>query len=71
MRRLRKWRSRGCSQKPWIVPIPGTTKLHRLEENLAAAQVELTEDDLREIESAQLEAQGRRYSPQQQAMIDR
>jgi aryl-alcohol dehydrogenase-like predicted oxidoreductase len=59
------------AQKPWIVPIPGTTKLHRLEENIAAAQIELTEDELREIEDAQLEAQGHRYLPQQQAMIDR
>jgi aryl-alcohol dehydrogenase-like predicted oxidoreductase len=59
------------AQKPWIVPIPGTTKLHRLEENIAAAQVELTEDDLHEIEDAQLLAQGHRYLPQQQAMIDR
>jgi aryl-alcohol dehydrogenase-like predicted oxidoreductase len=59
------------AQKPWIVPIPGTTKLHRLEENIAAAAVALTEDDLREIEDAQLEAQGHRYLPQQQAMIDR
>ena len=40
------------AQKPWIVPIPGTTKLHRLEENLGAADVELTADDLREIEAA-------------------
>jgi aryl-alcohol dehydrogenase-like predicted oxidoreductase len=40
------------AQKPWIVPIPGTTKLHRLEENLAAAAVELSADDLREIEKA-------------------
>ena len=40
------------SQKPWIVPIPGTTKLHRLEENLGAAGIELTPDDLREIEDA-------------------
>src|SRR3989449_7805678 len=40
------------AQKPWIVPIPGTTKLHRLEENIGAASVELTESDLREIESA-------------------
>ena len=39
------------AQKPWIVPIPGTTKLHRLEENIAAADVELTPDDLREIET--------------------
>jgi aryl-alcohol dehydrogenase-like predicted oxidoreductase len=40
------------AQKPWIVPIPGTTKLHRLEENIGAADIELTPDDLREIESA-------------------
>ena len=40
------------AQKPWIVPIPGTTKLHRLQENVAAAAVELTEGDLRDIESA-------------------
>jgi len=40
------------AQKPWIVPIPGTTKLHRLEENIGAAAVELTSDDLREIDSA-------------------
>jgi aryl-alcohol dehydrogenase-like predicted oxidoreductase len=40
------------AQKPWIVPIPGTTKLHRLEENIGAANVELTADDLREIEEA-------------------
>jgi aryl-alcohol dehydrogenase-like predicted oxidoreductase len=42
------------AQKPWIVPIPGTTKLHRLEENLGAASVELTPDDLREIDRASL-----------------
>ena len=40
------------AQKPWIVPIPGTTSSHRLEENIGAAAVELTADDLREIESA-------------------
>jgi len=40
------------AQKPWMVPIPGTTKLHRLEENLGAASVELTPDDLAEIEEA-------------------
>src|SRR5207249_7830285 len=40
------------AQKPWIVPIPGTTKLHRLEENLGAASVELTPDDLRDIDRA-------------------
>ncbi len=40
------------AQKPWIVPIPGTTRLHRLEENIGAAAIELTSDDLREIENA-------------------
>jgi aryl-alcohol dehydrogenase-like predicted oxidoreductase len=59
------------AQKPWIIPIPGTTKLHRLEENIAAAEVELTADDLREIEEAQIEAQGDRYSEANQRMIDR
>jgi aryl-alcohol dehydrogenase-like predicted oxidoreductase len=49
-------------QKPWIVPIPGTTKLHRLEENLAASEIELTPEDLREIEAAasQITVQGAR-----------
>jgi aryl-alcohol dehydrogenase-like predicted oxidoreductase len=59
------------AQKPWIVPIPGTTKLHRLEENLAAVNVELTADELREIEEAQIQARGERYQPRQQQMIDR
>jgi aryl-alcohol dehydrogenase-like predicted oxidoreductase len=59
------------AQKPWIVPIPGTTKLHRLQENIAATEVELTPDDLAEIENSQLVAQGHRYQPAQQAMIDR
>jgi aryl-alcohol dehydrogenase-like predicted oxidoreductase len=59
------------AQKPWIVPIPGTTKLHRLQENIAAAEIELTPDDLREIDSAQLEAHGARYSEAHQRMIDR
>src|SRR5437879_1083217 len=51
------------AQKPWIVPIPGTTKLHRLEENLGAVDVELTADDLREIEDAasKITLQGARY----------
>jgi aryl-alcohol dehydrogenase-like predicted oxidoreductase len=51
------------AQKPWIVPIPGTTKLNRLEENLGAANVELTADDLRQIEEAAsgIEIQGNRY----------
>ena len=61
------------SRKPWIVPIPGTTKLHRLEENLGAIEVELTADDLGDIEQA-LEGigiQGQRYSEGAQRMIDR
>ena len=51
------------AQKPWIVPIPGTTKLNRLEENLGAANVELTPDDVREIDSAasRIKVQGSRY----------
>ncbi|PYM59964.1 MAG: aldo/keto reductase [Candidatus Rokuibacteriota bacterium] len=61
------------SRKPWIVPIPGTTKPHRLEENLGAADVVLTPDDLREIEDASTEItlQGERYSPASQKWIDR
>jgi aryl-alcohol dehydrogenase-like predicted oxidoreductase len=61
------------AQKPWIVPIPGTTKMHRLQENVAAASVELTEDDRRDIESAasQIAVQGARYSESAQRMIDR
>jgi aryl-alcohol dehydrogenase-like predicted oxidoreductase len=59
------------AQKPWIVPIPGTTKLHRLEENLAAAELALTEDDLRTLDEAPVEAQGARYSEANQRMIDR
>jgi aryl-alcohol dehydrogenase-like predicted oxidoreductase len=59
------------AQKRWIVPIPGTTKLHRLEENITAADVELTADDLREIENAQIEARGARYAEANQRMIDR
>jgi aryl-alcohol dehydrogenase-like predicted oxidoreductase len=56
------------SQKPWIVPIPGTTKLHRLEENIAAASIELTPDDLRHIDAAasQIKVEGDRY-PQAEA----
>src|SRR5947207_2568058 len=51
------------AQKPWIVPIPGTTKLHRLEENIGAAAIELTADDLREIDAAasKINVQGARY----------
>jgi aryl-alcohol dehydrogenase-like predicted oxidoreductase len=61
------------ARKPWIVPIPGTTKLHRLEENLAAADVQLTVEDLQEIESAlsRITVQGHRYSESSQRMIDR
>jgi aryl-alcohol dehydrogenase-like predicted oxidoreductase len=59
------------AQRPWIVSIPGTTKLHRLEENIAAADVELTDDDLREIADAPIQAQGDRYSEANQRMIDR
>jgi aryl-alcohol dehydrogenase-like predicted oxidoreductase len=51
------------AQKPWIVPIPGTTKLHRLEENIGAAEIELTADDLREIDeaSSRITVEGARY----------
>ena len=59
------------AQRPWIVPIPGTTKLHRLDENIAAVEIELTPDELRELESAQIEARGARYSEANQRMIDR
>ena len=61
------------SRKSWIVPIPGTTKLHRLEENLAAADVWLTPNDLEEIESATscVTVHGHRYSEGAQRMIDR
>jgi aryl-alcohol dehydrogenase-like predicted oxidoreductase len=61
------------AQKPWIVPIPGTTKLHHLEENLASADVELTPDDLNEIEEAlaRIEVQGARYPEHLQRMIGR
>jgi aryl-alcohol dehydrogenase-like predicted oxidoreductase len=61
------------ARKPWIVPIPGTTKLHRLEENIGGADVELTADDLREIDNltAQVDVQGARYSEGSQKMINR
>jgi aryl-alcohol dehydrogenase-like predicted oxidoreductase len=61
------------AQKPWIVPIPGTTKLNRLEENVGAVEVELTRDDLREIESAasQIEVQGARYPEHLEQMTGR
>jgi aryl-alcohol dehydrogenase-like predicted oxidoreductase len=61
------------AQKLWIVPIPGTTKLHRLEENIGAASIELTTDDLRKIESAasQIEVQGARYPEHLEQMTGR
>jgi aryl-alcohol dehydrogenase-like predicted oxidoreductase len=61
------------AQKPWIVPIPGTTKLHRLEENLGAVVLELTPDDLREIESAasKITVQGARYPEQLEKLTGR
>ena len=61
------------AQKPWIVPIPGTTKLHRLEENIAAANIELIADDLRRIESAvsKVTVQGARYPEHLQKLVGR
>jgi aryl-alcohol dehydrogenase-like predicted oxidoreductase len=61
------------ARKPWIVPIPGTTKLHRLEENLGASAFELTADDLREIESAasEITVQGARYPEHLEQMTGR
>jgi aryl-alcohol dehydrogenase-like predicted oxidoreductase len=61
------------AQKPWIVPIPGTTKLHRLEENIGAANVELSPDDLRELETAasKIAVQGARYPEELQKMVGR
>jgi aryl-alcohol dehydrogenase-like predicted oxidoreductase len=61
------------AQKPWIVPIPGTTKLARLEENIGAVSVNLTSDDLREIENAasKIEVQGARYPEELQKMVGR
>ena len=61
------------AQKPWIAPIPGTTKLHRLEENLGAAAVALTAADLGEIDAAlaRIKIEGERYPEAMQAMVDR
>jgi aryl-alcohol dehydrogenase-like predicted oxidoreductase len=61
------------AQKPWIVPIPGTTKLHRLDENIGAVAIELTSDDLREIDSAaaQITVQGARYPEKIEQMSGR
>jgi aryl-alcohol dehydrogenase-like predicted oxidoreductase len=61
------------AQKPWIVPIPGTTKVHRLEENIGAANVELSPADLRELETAasKIAVQGARYPEELQKMVGR
>jgi aryl-alcohol dehydrogenase-like predicted oxidoreductase len=61
------------AQKPWMVPIPGTTKLHRLEENLGAANIQLTADDLRQIDnaSAKIPVQGARYPENLQKLVNR
>ena len=61
------------AQKPWIVPIPGTTKRHRLDENIRASEVELTSDDLREIDTAasNITVQGARLPEEHMKLIDR
>jgi aryl-alcohol dehydrogenase-like predicted oxidoreductase len=61
------------AQKPWIVPIPGTTKLHRLEENIGSVDVDLTSDDLRQIDAAtsKIPVQGARYNEDMQKLVNR
>lgn len=61
------------AQRPWIVPIPGTTKLHRLRENLGSASLQLTAEDLRELESAasKITVQGARYPEHLQKLVGR
>lgn len=61
------------AQKNWIVPIPGTTKLHRLKENIGATEIELTSDDLRELDSltAKVKVQGARYGEGSQKLVNR
>ena len=61
------------AQKPWIVPIPGTTKLHRLEENIGATTVELTPEDLRQLETttSKIAVQGERYPEELQKLVGR
>ncbi len=61
------------AQKPWIVPIPGTTKLHRLEENIASASIDLTPDDLRQIDTvaSKISVQGERYPESFQKLVNR
>jgi aryl-alcohol dehydrogenase-like predicted oxidoreductase len=61
------------AQKPWIVPIPGTTKLERLKENIGAVDVDFTRDDLREIDEAasEIKVEGARYPEKLEAMTGR
>jgi aryl-alcohol dehydrogenase-like predicted oxidoreductase len=61
------------AQKPWIVPIPGTTKLHQLEENIGAVNVELSADDLRELDTvaSKIPVQGARYPEELQKLVGR
>jgi aryl-alcohol dehydrogenase-like predicted oxidoreductase len=61
------------AQKPWIVPIPGTTRMHRLEENLAATEVELSADELRELgtAAAKIPVRGARYPEELQKLVGR
>jgi len=61
------------AQKPWIVPIPGTTKPHRLEENIGATAVELASEDLRQLETAasKISVQGARYPEELQKLVGR
>ncbi|HEV8271003.1 MAG TPA: aldo/keto reductase, partial [Chitinophagaceae bacterium] len=61
------------AQKPWIVPIPGTTKLHRLEENLGSINIEFTPDEIREIDntSSEIKVEGARYPEQLQKLVGR
>jgi len=61
------------AQKPWIAPIPGTTKLHRLEENIGAVNIELSPEDLRELDAAtsKIQVQGARYPEELQKMVGR
>jgi aryl-alcohol dehydrogenase-like predicted oxidoreductase len=61
------------AQKPWIVPIPGTTKRHRLEENIGAVDIQLTPDDLREIDEAasKIKVEGARYPEKLEQMTGR
>jgi len=61
------------AKKPWIVPIPGTTKLARLDENLGGATIELTSDEVQSLEdaSSKIELEGARYSPFHQSLVGR